>query len=527
MRILKRLLSRLPGRMKPASAASEKTGSPIRHKSGRSAGRTVLFLVAAAAALAAIETGLRCAGGRILRQQEDDNLRFLDEKAVRILCLGESTTMRQYPRLLEEILNARGNGKKFAVIDKGIGGTNTGIIVSRLPEWMERYRPHAVVTMMGINDAAWSVPLQPEATLPERLVAAISDLRLVKVCRLALGKKRRRGRRPAADPGSTETVRRGNDAFQAGDWKTAESFYRSALAKEPADVEALVGMGRVFREVHRDGRRMSRFEEVESQLMAAVSLRPDHAEALMLLGEINRLRFLETSELDRAARAESFYTRAREAGFNAGRVWVALGDLANDRMDRAGGERFYLKAIEDDPDSVEAARRLAWLYSEKVNSESPRLWREAAKWYARAARLNPLDENSGYWARQLKSALKDDRTDFRAFGDEAPFYWPVTVDNYRKTRDIVTEYGARMICASYPLTDPAPLTRILGEDPEVVVVDNKKGFQQAVAARGYWTYFQDRFAGNFGHCTPLGNQLLAENIAKVILRDIYLWRRTD
>lgn len=52
-------------------------------------------------------------------------------------------------------------------------------------------------------------------------------------------------------------------------------------------------------------------------------------------------------------------------------------------------------------------------------------------------------------------------------------------------------------------------------------VDNEKIFKAAVADSGYWNYFIDLFATDFGHCTAKGNRLLAENIANVILKEVF------
>jgi len=54
--------------------------------------------------------------------QEYHNLQSIKQKGTyRIMCLGESTTRREYPPFLEEILNQRNIGVRFSVIDKGRG----------------------------------------------------------------------------------------------------------------------------------------------------------------------------------------------------------------------------------------------------------------------------------------------------------------------------------------------------------------------------------------------------------------------
>lgn len=75
----------------------------------------------------------------------------------RILCLGESTTYDQWPQKVETLLNQSDSPRTFTLIDKGLGGTNSGVILSRVEENLNKFRPHMVIAMMGINDDAKTV----------------------------------------------------------------------------------------------------------------------------------------------------------------------------------------------------------------------------------------------------------------------------------------------------------------------------------------------------------------------------------
>jgi len=66
-----------------------------------------------------------------------------------------------------------------------------------------------------------------------------------------------------------------------------------------------------------------------------------------------------------------------------------------------------------------------------------------------------------------------------------------------------------------------PLKRIFGDQQGIIFVDNEKVFKDAVRKQGYTQYFLDMFGGDFGHCTKKGNRLLAENIANVILGEVF------
>ena len=67
-----------------------------------------------------------------------------------------------------------------------------------------------------------------------------------------------------------------------------------------------------------------------------------------------------------------------------------------------------------------------------------------------------------------------------------------------------------------------PLKKIFeGDEEGIIFVDNEKIFKDVVEKEGYQVYFRDMFGGDFGHCTNKGNKLLAGNIAKTILQEVF------
>jgi lysophospholipase L1-like esterase len=67
-----------------------------------------------------------------------------------------------------------------------------------------------------------------------------------------------------------------------------------------------------------------------------------------------------------------------------------------------------------------------------------------------------------------------------------------------------------------------PLKKIFqGNREGIIFVDNERIFKDALKQGIYWNYFRDTFGGDFGHCTEKGNRLLAENIANVILKEVF------
>ena len=99
------------------------------------------------------------------------------------------------------------------------------------------------------------------------------------------------------------------------------------------------------------------------------------------------------------------------------------------------------------------------------------------------------------------------------------FYNVETKTNYLKLERITRANGIKLVCMQYPMRDPASLIEMLGEKGEsVLFVSNNDNFRKALKKHGYWYYFCDSFAGDFGHCTEEGNRLIAENLSDEILK---------
>lgn len=101
------------------------------------------------------------------------------------------------------------------------------------------------------------------------------------------------------------------------------------------------------------------------------------------------------------------------------------------------------------------------------------------------------------------------------------FYQPMTRRNFRKLKAVLDQRGIAFVVVQYPTRDVKPLRDLFAGEENIVFVDNKQIFRDAVMRHGFKTYFVDMFAGDFGHCTDKGNRLLAQNIARTILREVF------
>ena len=114
---------------------------------------------------------------------------------------------------------------------------------------------------------------------------------------------------------------------------------------------------------------------------------------------------------------------------------------------------------------------------------------------------------------------------FRQKAREARFQYlnPVTQENFRNLARLLSEKGILAVMVPYPLRSIGSVERLSSEENlHIRFVDNEESFKKAVLQESYEDYFSDKFAGDFGHCTSKGNHLLAQNVAKIILKEFGL-----
>lgn len=488
--------------------------------------------------LVILEVGLRLAGlAYRVHQRRAVGLAAPDEGAVRILCIGESTTADggrdSYPSQLEALLNERAAGRRFRVYNEGLAGTDTATLAYRLDGNLARSRPHAVVTMMGINDGPETPVFRPEAPPagdPRRRLASLRVVKLAALLRSRLAPVLAL-RRPASAPESWAGL-----ALQAVGREAVTGSLPAGVSTPESHVQALV------REAYEAVSR-GRHDEAEKRLRHAVLLGGDHdVEPRFRLGEF--LCGIERFDDGIAVLEEAYRLDDRHEDL--------VGMLAacyDARRDFARAEPLYRRAIELDPTNVWRRLDLAMSYAEQqrfdacgaelehalaVDASVGEVYLRLADCYwrdrkreASAATLERLIEREPENERAIaKLALcfddLGDNEKARAHRTRANELRlanlnPATVANYRWVASRLSGAGILHVAVAYPARPLAPLEAILGEQPEVVLVDNQESFQAAVERDGFGAIFADRFAGDFGHATPRGNHLLAENVARAVL----------
>lgn len=409
-----------------------------------------------------VEGGMRITGWAISTVQQQRNIQKARARGTyRILCLGESTTAmggdQSYPAQLEKILNARNVGIKFTVFNAGKIATTTSRILSELENNLDHFVPDMVITMMGINDDRHDV-VQNRQSRTSRLTSLLNGLKVYKLF----------------------------NHF----WLHSSARYKDFLESDEVDGEG----------GNTDDVPMS--VELSDTLEEAGQWLDD-----LQFGKAEQL-LLKVQKIDSANMA----------------VQAMWGDLHFQKKEYTKAEKYLARAVELDPDlkyqvTIDACRQLIRVYlSQKKYVIIEQLFVQAQHLLIKDAELLRLQAN--FYRDKGKHARADTLLDqaevleFRQIGK-------LTIDNYRALKETVIAKGLKLVCVQYPLRNTRNLMNTFHSLDGIVFVDNNRIFKNELKSRPYSELFSDYFAGDFGHTTPYGNKVLAENIADVIIGEVF------
>jgi tetratricopeptide (TPR) repeat protein len=292
-----------------------------------------------------------------------------------------------------------------------------------------------------------------------------------------------------------------------GKFSQAEDSFKQAIELSPERDVAYLELGRLYR----DQGQLSQAEDVFKQ---AIELSPEKDGAYLELGRLYR-------DQGQFAQAEDFFKQAIEHGPEKDGAYLELGSLYRSQGKFSQAEDFLKKAVELNPRDAfsRAHKELAWCYiSQGKLSETEAL-------YKKTAGLNPGNHEL-YLALQLLYAEMGNQRLAREYGMKAQkldseYYSRLTISNYHELKEILDKKGIRLVCVQYPLRSLEPLKKIFEGQDGIIFVDNEGIFREAVRESRYQAYFTDTIGADFGHCTDEGHRLLAGNIARVIIKEVF------
>ncbi|MFH1519184.1 MAG: tetratricopeptide repeat protein [Candidatus Omnitrophota bacterium] len=528
-----------------------------------------------------LELGLRLGGFIFLSLQEYRNRIAIKQKnTYRIMCLGESTTAGgdfSYPFQLEEILNQRDTGIRFTVINKGVPGINTAYILTSLEDNLNQYQPDMVITMMGANDGRDSMAYRDIPNQRARaLFNSLRTYKLIKLLKLHIINK-------AEELGiykPREINELGYDEFgrvykEQDKYRQAEAIFKKARESSPSDGGAYVALGEWYRD-------QGKYTQAEEMFKKAIELDPRKVGIYVQLGWCHKESYerpydkailmlkkaIETNPNEvwpyvglgyfykiqgKYAQAEVMFKKAIALNPESDGVYIELGWLYKDQGKHAQVEAMFKQAITKSPRNIWVYIELGRYYRDQgkytqaeeafnkvieidprkvgVYIELGRCYQDQKKYiqaeeaFKKTIEINP--RNFGAYVglahcyeEQGKSAAAKEYTR-KVNKLRLEYYNPITRNGYQKLKEILTNKGIQLVCAQYPVRSLEPLKKIFEDQEGVIFVSNERVFKQALKQASYKEYFTDMFGSDFGHCTPKGNRLLAENIANVILKEYF------
>ena len=415
-----------------------------------------------------LEAALRLGGFVVLSMQEYKNRQALNQKGTyRIMCLGESTTAGQYPLFLQEILNQRDIGIKFKVIDKGIPGINTEDILDRLESNIKTYDPDMVIAMMGVNDKGVYTPYETiSSSTIKRLLLSLRTYKLARLLGRHIRSKTQGRRLFELEKGGDSPGKVYQDQRE---FIRAENIFKEALKIDPKDIRAWVALANLYKE-------RSLLSKAETSFKKAIELAPRDVELYIHLSQFYHTKGQFSQEEELLKEAIKICPANDRLYFELARNYKSQGKYAR-------AEDMFNKSIKLNPQNSRSYLELEEVYLGQ---------RELAKEYTEKLIFTTSGVNK-----------------------------PITINNYSKVKEILYKRGISLVVVQYPLRSLKSLKKIFKDDEGIIFLDNESTFKVAVNKDDYSTYFRDMFAGDFGHCTHQGNRLLAENIADVILKEVF------
>lgn len=283
----------------------------------------------------------------------------------------------------------------------------------------------------------------------------------------------------------------------SGDYEKAEKTFRAALEVAPENDHIYTEMAITYTETHQYAQAQKMYETVIKQ-------NPDDEQAYINLIDLyNRIGTPE--------KGNRLYERIVKTTTNKFRHCVELGKIYRDQGLYDKAHKMYEMGIQSRPQNPEGYIEMSYLYVIQGRQ------REAEEV------LNQGIERAGY-TPNLQGALDNihimTRNEKRINRRRAYLRLP-TIRNYQKLRNIVLGRGAKLVCMQYPLRDIVPLKEVLGERKGILYVENRENFEEALKDHKYSDLFVDAFAGDFGHCTALGYQIIAAAVRDVVAREVF------
>ena len=397
-------------------------------------------------------------------QKIEQKIKTKDDDSICILCIGESTTYGQYTKFLPYFLNKE-TDKNFVVIDCGIPGTHMKDVAERINEQINYYQPNIIVSMMGINDAQFN-DKQIYKNYP------------IKIINLFFLIKRNIENIVASKLYAQENTK---EYYQ----KIVDNYFNTGKGleilvdianKNPKDEDAVKSLIYTYR-------MDLNYPQTEKYSNIFLKYHKTDPSILFMLTDcyIKQEKFEDAYNL--------IFSTMKNTELSDMQKNKYLSDLVESFIYYSTLEqtkKYYEFLINNKIETSVLDNLYNYLKANNTNVKYY-TYKNKYKHFARQPNLN-TEEIKKYYQYTAKQIINN---------------------------DII------YICMGYP-TMPIEKFKTFFEGTnllnKIYFVSNEDNFQEALNKYSYYQIFRDNFAETFGHCTDYGNELIAKNLAKIIIK---------
>lgn len=453
----------------------------------------------------------------------------------RILCVGDSYTYgigaspgNDYPSWLERVLLQR-EGRRFVVINGGIGGASSSIVARELPGLLEAVEPDLVVVMAGnsnLLDFAGYLEFLYESPFLSSLAGHLYRIRVLRYSwyvlaelrdQLALGEPASwRGfesrqsletylawkQQGAVQQLPSPVFERAVEELRRGYPERAIEHLVAGIEKTPGDARLYWGMGLAHQ-------MLWQLDLALDWYLAGLDIDPDDPALYCGVGEVyvekggpwppiiphgrgrnpvNRLPVRDSwlHPRDTSMSAISAFEMGIQAEPRFSGNWCGLGTLYALLLDQEKSAETLMEGIQRQPDNERC-------FASLVNVSILQGQRDSCLAFLEKQGVNSRT------ARRFAHVLRSERDDYRAW----------IRSDLRATLRLIKRQGASSVVMEYPQnTTVNAVFSDLARAEGVVLVPSQQRFS-ALLASG--TEFRDLFVAD-GHCNDRGYQLLATGL---------------
>lgn len=393
--------------------------------------------------------------------------KFNNKDTITILCAGESTTYEQWPVQLEQYLKEN-SSKNFNIVTSALPSIGIENLLKRTFEMIHKYKPDIVISMMGVNDSNF-----------ERENEQIYNRHKLKTIDLFYLIKKHSQNKIFADNVKNDRNYYLELVYKYKNNNETPIEFLEILKKQPNNKEALIELIFLYHE-------RQDIENVKKYINIFIEKYP---------GLIDNKVFI-------TALSDYPYWNIEKDNYNDLNNILLYLIKNKENVPKSNINEIFKKSL-CFTYSLIKLNELEYIYNLLVTNEIDTS--------IIIDIYNYLLENN----IQVKYPSYD-----ISFSKEPNFNKEEIKMAYIELATALKKEEIIYICMGYPTINIDIFKNLFSGtnlEKNIIFVSNEQNFNNYLKNNEYFSIFRDKFAGTFGHCTNLGNTMIAENVGKVIL----------